>query len=113
MLAADTGKTAAFAASIGTPTQAAKLAEITADNDAILAAAPAGVHDAVAKVYAVSALARAALDPSLSATDKAAAGARAATAVGTPEVKAAITDYKTWVQANCGSAAAKILSGGL
>ena len=113
MLAADTDKTAAFAASIGTPTQAAKLAEINADNGAILAAAPSDVHDAVAKFYEVSALARAALDPSLSAGAKAAAAANAATAVGTPEAKAAIADYKTWVQTNCGSLSSKILSGGL
>ena len=113
MLAADTDKTAAFAASIGTPSQAAKLAEIKADNDAILAAAPSDVHDAVAKFYEVSALARAALDPSLSAGAKATAVAKAATAVGTPEVKAAIANYKTWVQTNCGSLSSKILSGGL
>ena len=42
MLAADTEKTASFAASIGTPQQAAKLAEVKADNDAVLADAPSG-----------------------------------------------------------------------
>jgi hypothetical protein len=113
MLAADTDKTAAFAASIGTPEQAAKLAEVKADNDAVLAAAPSDIHDAVAKVYAVSEIARKALDTSLSPAEKRAAGSEAAAAVGTPEVKAAIADYKTWVQANCGDLSAKILAGGL
>ena len=113
MLAADTDKTAAFAASIGTPAEVAKLAEIKADNDAILAAAPSDAHDAVAKFHELSALAHVALDSSLSAGAKAAAAAEAATAAGTPEVKAAITDEKTWVQTNCGSLSSKILSGGL
>ena len=113
MLATAAGKTAAFAASIGTPQQAAKLAEIKADNDAIVAAAPSGIRSAVTKFYGISNLARAALDPSLSPADKAAAGQRAATAVGTPEAKAAIADYKAWVSANCGSLATTILSGGV
>ena len=113
MLATAAGKTAAFAASIGTPQQAAKLAEIKADNDAIVAAAPSGIRSAVTKFYGISSLARAALDPSLSPADKAAAGQRAATAVGTPEAKAAIADYKAWVSANCGSLATTILSGGV
>ena len=112
-LAADTEKTAGFAASIGTPQQAAKLAEIKADNDAVLAAAPAEIHDAIASVYRVSELAQAALDGTLSAADKRAASAAASAAVATPEVKAAIASYKDWVGANCGSLSAKILSGGL
>lgn len=113
MLAADTEKTASFAASIGTPQQAAKLAEIKADNDAVLADAPSEIHDAITKVYAVSELARKALESGLSPADKSAAGRTAASAVGTPEVKAAIADYKAWVQANCGSLAPKILAGGV
>jgi len=113
MLAADTDKTAAFAASIGTPTQAAKLAEIKADNDAIVAAAPSGVRDAVTKFYKISGLARAALDPSLSAGAKAAAAAQATAAAAGPDAKAAIANYKVWVQTNCGSLSSKILSGGL
>ncbi len=113
MLATAAGKTAAFAASIGTPQQAAKLAEIKADNEAIVAAAPSGVRSAVTKFYEISNLGRAALDPSLSPAEKAAAGGRAATEVGTPEAKTAIADYKAWVSANCGSLATTILSGGL
>ena len=113
LLATDAGKTAGFAASIGTPQQAAKLAEITADNNAIVAAAPSEIRGAVTKFYEISTLARAALDQSLSPAEKAAAGGRAATAVATPEAKAAIADYKAWVSANCGSLATTILSGGL
>ena len=113
MLAADTEKTASFRASIGTPQQAAKLAEVKADNDAVLADAPSEIHDAIAKVYAVSELARKALEGGLSPADKAVAAGKAATAVASPEVKAALADYKAWVQSNCGSLAPKILAGGL
>ena len=113
LLAADTGKTAAFAASIGTPQQAAKLAEIAADNTAIVAAAPSEIRGAVTKFFEIATLARAALDRGLSPAEKAAAAGRTATAVATPEAKAAIADYKAWVSANCGSLATTILSGGL
>ena len=112
MLADGTDTTAAFMAALGTPDQAAKLAEVKADNDAIVAAAPAEIHDAVTQFYAISETARAALDPTLSAADKRAAGAAAAAAATTPEAKAAIADYRTWVTANCGSLTTKILAGG-
>ena len=112
-LASAAAKTGALAASIGTPQQAAKLAEIKADNDAIVAAAPSAIRGAVTKFYEISNLARAALDQSLSPAERAAAGGRAATAVATPEAKAAIADYKAWVSANCGSLATTILAGGL
>jgi hypothetical protein len=112
-LASEADLTAGFAASIGTPQQAAKLAEIKAANDAILAAAPADIHAAIATVYQVSETARKALDPTLSAADKQAARAAATSAIVDPKVKSAITSYKAWVTANCGSLSSKILSGGL
>jgi hypothetical protein len=113
MLATATGKVAGLAASIGTPEQTAKLAEVKADNDAIVAAAPADIHDAVATFYAVSELAQQALDPSLSASERASLGSQAATQAGSAEAKAAIADYTTWVTANCGDLATEILSGGV
>lgn len=111
-LAAEADLTAGFAASIGTPQQAAKLAEIKAANDAILAAAPADIHDAIATVYAVSETARKALDTTLSAAEQQAARAAATSAIADPKVKTAIASYKAWVTANCGSLSGKILSGG-
>ena len=111
MLATGVDKAGALIAAVGTPQLAANLAEVKADNDAVVAAAPADIHDALVKFYAISEAARRALDPSLSAADKRAAASDAATAAGTPEAKAAIADYKAWVQAHCGSLSAKILSG--
>ena len=113
LLATDADKTAAFAAAIGTPQQPAKLAEVKADNDAIVASAPSGVRAAVTKFYQVSSEARAALDPTLSLAEKQSAGARAAAAASSPDVKTAISDYKAWVQSHCGALSAKILSGGV
>jgi len=112
-LASEADLTAGFAASIGTPQQAAKLAEIKAANDAILAAAPADIHDAISTVYQVSETARKALDPTLSAAEKQAARAAATSAISDPKVKSAIASYKAWVTANCGSLTSKILSGGV
>jgi hypothetical protein len=113
LLASETEKTAGFAAAIGTPQQAAKVAEIKAANDEVLAAAPPSIHAAIAKVYAVSEIARKALDTTLTPAQKRAAGLAAAAAVRTPGVTGAIARYKAWVTANCGGLAPKILSGGL
>ena len=112
-LADETEKTAGLAAAIGTPQQAAKLAEIRAANASIVAAAPAELHAAIVTVYKVSELAQKALDPTLGAADKRAAGAAAAAAAGAADTKAAIATYKAWVQAHCGALSSKILSGGL
>jgi len=110
-LATGVDKAGALIAAVGTAELAAKLAEVKADNDAIVAAAPGELRDSLVKFYAISEVARRALDPGLSAADKRAAATQAAAAAGTPEAKAAIADYKSWVQANCGALSAKILSG--
>ena len=108
-LADETEKTAGFAASIGTPQQAAKMAEISTDNASILAAAPSDIHDAIAKVYAVSETSMQAL----SATDKVAAAKAATDAMKDPAVTKALADYSAWVKSNCADKATKILAGGL
>jgi len=110
-LAAEADQTTTFAAAIGTPGQAAALDKMKAANADIVASAPAAVHDAVAKFYAVSDMADAALSAS-SPADRAAALKAASDAAGDPAVKAAISDYTTWVTANCGDQATKILSAG-
>lgn len=111
LLSAGVDRAKGLAAAVGTAGLASKLAEVKADNKAVLDAAPAELHDAVAKVYAVSEKGQAALDPSLSSAQKAAAASAAMTAMRTPEVKAAIATYKSWVTAHCGTQATKILSG--
>jgi hypothetical protein len=110
-LAAETEATSALAASLGTPDQAAKVAQIKSDNAAILAAAPAEIHDAIVKVYAVSELASDALSGTASAADRAATAKATAAAASDPAFKTAIADYTAWVKANCGDQTAKILSG--
>ena len=60
-LAAEADQTKAFAAAVGTPDQAAKLADLKAANADIAASAPDAIHDAVAKFYAISELADTAL----------------------------------------------------
>jgi len=109
-LAAEVDQTAALRAAIGTPDQDAKVADIKAANADIEASAPADVADAVTKFYAISELGVAALS-SNSPADKAAAVQAAAAAAKDPSSQAAIADFKTWVQANCGDQAAKILQG--
>ena len=111
-LAAETEETAGLAAAIGTPDQDAKVAAIKAANADIEASAPAEVADAVNKFYAISELASNALLTS-NAADKVAAVKAAADAAKDPAVKAAIADYGTWVKANCGDQATKIMGGGL
>jgi hypothetical protein len=110
-LAAEADQTTAFAASVGTPAQAAKLADLKAANADIAASAPDAIHDAVAKFYAISELADNALT-STNPAEKAAAVKAAADAAKDPAAKSAIADYTAWVQANCGDQTSKILSAG-
>jgi hypothetical protein len=110
-LAAETEETSALAASLGTPDRAAKMAPIKSDNAAILATAPAEIHDAIVKVCAVSELATDALSSTASAADRAASAKATTAATSDPTVKTAIADYTAWVKANCGDQTAKILSG--
>lgn len=111
MLAGAVDHTKALAGAIGTPDLPAKLAAVKADNDAIMAAAPAEVKDAVATVYQVAEKGQAALDPSLSPTEKQAASAAALAASRAPETKTASTTFQTWVRDNCGPLTSKILAG--
>ena len=110
-LASETEATTALKKSIGTPDQAAKVARIKTDNAAILVAAPSEIHDAIAKVYAVSELATNALSGSQSAADRVASAKATAAATSDPAFKTAIADYTAWVTTNCGDQTAKILSG--
>ena len=111
MLAGAVDNTKALAGAIGTPDLPAKLAAVKADNDAIMAAAPAEIHDTVATVYQVAEKGQAALDPSLSPADKQAASAAAIAASRAPETKTASTTFQTWVKDNCGPLTSKILAG--
>lgn len=104
-------KANALIAAIGSPDFASKLAEVKESNDAGVAAAPAELHDALAKFYEVSEIAQRALDPSISPSEKADLTNQARTQATSPEMAAAIETYKTWVNAHCGALAAPILEG--
>ena len=103
-------KSKALAASVGTPAQAAALAEIETANASIVAAAPPELHDTMIKINEMSAAARNAL--TATPADRAAAAKAAAATVSDPAVKAATATYTAWVTTNCGASATAILNGG-
>jgi len=106
-LAAEVDKIAGFAAALRTPQQAAKLAEIEADNAAILAAAPSDLHDALAEVNTASTLSRKVLTGT--AAERIAASKAAADLVKSAQWRTAVADYTAWVNGHCSALAHKIL----
>ena len=109
-LAAATDTRAALAAAIGTPNQAAAVADTQATNQDLVTSAPAAIHDDLVAVFHLSEMGVTAL-LSNSTADKMAALQAEQAAAKDPANVAAQADYKAWVQANCGDLSAKILGG--
>ncbi len=87
------------------------IAKVTAENKAVLAAAPSELHDALATINTAAEKTRAISDPSASTADRATASKALSAFIGQPQYKAAGQQYKTWVKTNCGALAPKILLG--